>query len=153
MNPILARLTAADRKPLPQRLDDAATDADRVVIFLAAYDGAPPAIALDFASAAYGTADAGPDGRGGTCWQITMFGITGTGPTFDAAAADWTATAIAQTIAAARARLADPPGDDDTTLLAAARALFHLSPDPRERAEAGELMTWLTHTPHAEDAA
>lgn len=153
MNPILARLTAADRKPLPQRLDDAATDADRMAIFLAAYDGAPPPIALDYASAAYGTAEAGPDGKGGAAWNIEMFGTTGTGPTFDAAAADWTGTAITQTLTAARARLADPPGDDDATLLAAARNLYHLSPDPRERAEAGELMTWLTHSPKAEDAA
>jgi hypothetical protein len=154
MNPILAHLTAADRKPITDRLDNAGTDTDRATVFLAAYDGTPPPDAfLELIAAGYGSGQAGPHGTDGKRWIIEMFGVTCQGADLRTACHEWTLAASDRTLTAARARVADPPGDDDASLLAAARNLYHLSPDPRERAEAGELMTWLTHTPYAEDAA
>lgn len=152
MNPKLARLTAADRLPITDRLDNAATDTDRATVFLAAYDGTPPPDAfLHMIAEGYGSGQAGPHGTDGKRWNITLFGITCQGADLRTACHEWTIAAANRTLTAARARLADPPGDDDATLIAAARAIYHLSPDTREAAEAWELMRWLCHT--QEDAA
>jgi hypothetical protein len=154
MNPILARLTAADRIPLFDRLENAATDADRAAIVLMAYDGNPPPSAiLELIEAGFATGNPRAPGADGPRWIITLGGISGLGTDLKSASADWTANALIATLHAAADCILDPPGDDDTSLIIAAQRQLHLSPDPRQRAEAGELLAFLTHSPKAEDAA